>query len=115
MMLVAVSVVMAQKQWTLQECLNYAMDNNITLKKSQLQQQSAAEELKGAKAALLPTFNASTNQSLGYQPWKDSGISTVTTEQSSGKTYNLQGRIVPDNANIRKGIYLKNGKKIIIK
>lgn len=43
------------------------------------------------------------------------GISTVTTEQSSGKTYNLQGRIVPDNANIRKGIYLKNGKKIIIK
>jgi hypothetical protein len=43
------------------------------------------------------------------------GISAVTTEQSSGKTYNLQGRIVPDNANIRKGIYLKNGKKIIIK
>ena len=78
LMFVTVSAVMAQKQWTLQECIDYALANNITLKKSQLQQQSALEDLKGAKAALLPTVNASTNQSLGYQPWKDSGISTVT-------------------------------------
>ena len=78
LMLMAVSAVMAQKQWTLQECLDYAMANNITLKKQQLKQQSAMEELKGAKGALLPSVTASTNQSLGYQPWKDSGISTVT-------------------------------------
>ena len=78
LMFVTVSAVMAQKQWTLQECIDYALANNITLKKSQLQHQSALEDLKGAKAALLPTVNASTNQSLGYQPWKDSGISTVT-------------------------------------
>ena len=69
---------LAQKQWTLQECLDYAMANSITLKKQQLRQQTAQEELKGAQAALLPTVSASTNQSLGYQPWKDSGISTVT-------------------------------------
>ncbi|MBR2292385.1 MAG: TolC family protein [Prevotella sp.] len=68
----------AQKQWTLQDCIDYALANNITLKKSQLQKQSATEDLKGAKAALLPTLSASTNQSIGYQPWKDAGISTVT-------------------------------------
>ena len=68
----------AQKQWTLQDCIDYAMENNITLKKSQLQKQSATEDLKGAKAALLPTVSASTNQSLGYQPWKDTGMSYVT-------------------------------------
>ena len=28
--------VFAQKQWTLQDCIDYAMANNITLKKSQL-------------------------------------------------------------------------------
>ena len=54
------------------------MANNITLQKSKLQKQSATEDLKGSKAALLPTLNASTNQSVGYQPWKDSGVSTVT-------------------------------------
>ena len=77
MMLATVSIA-AQKQWTLQDCIDYALTNNITLKKSQLQKQSATEDLKGAKAALLPSVNASTNQSLGYQPWKNSGISTVT-------------------------------------
>lgn len=90
----------AQKQWTLQDCIDYAMTNNITLKKSQLQQQSAAEELKGARAALLPTLNASSNQSLGYQPWKDTGVSTVTNGQVNTKvdktyyngSYSLSGQ-----------------------
>ncbi|MBR1410601.1 MAG: TolC family protein [Prevotella sp.] len=68
----------AQKKWTMQECIDYAMDNNITLQKSKLQKQSATEDLKGSKGALLPSVNASTNQSLGYQPWKDAGIATVT-------------------------------------
>ena len=68
----------AQKKWTMQECIDYAMENNITLQKSKLQKQSATEDLKGSKGALLPTVNASTNQSIGYQPWKDAGIATVT-------------------------------------
>ena len=61
----------AQKFWTLQDCIDYAMENNITLQKSKLDKSTATETLKGSKAALLPTLNASTNQNLGYQPWKD--------------------------------------------
>ncbi len=76
--MLATGTLYAQKLWTLQDCIDYALTNNITLKKSQLQKESATEDLKGAKAALLPSVNASTNQSLGYQPWKDTGISTVT-------------------------------------
>ena len=75
----------AQKQWTLQDCIDYAMENNITLKKSQLQKESATEDLKGAKAALLPTFSASTNQSLGYQPWKDTGTAYVSNGTVNAK------------------------------
>ena len=77
-MLILTLTISAQKKWTMQECIDYAMANNITLQKSKLQKQSATEELKGSKAALLPTLSASTNQSVGYQPWKDSGVSTVT-------------------------------------
>ena len=66
------------KQWTLQDCIDYAMQNNITLQRSRLQQQSAAEDVKGAKAALLPSLNVSTNQSVGYRPWQDAGTTTVT-------------------------------------
>ena len=88
------------RQWTLQQCIDYAMENNITLQKSKLQKQSASEDLKGAKAALLPTVSASTNQSLGYQPWNDTGISTVTNGQVNTKvdktyyngSYSLSGQ-----------------------
>ncbi len=90
----------AQKKWSLQDCIDYAMENNITLKKSKLQKQSATEDLKGAKAALLPTVSASTNQSIGYQPWKDSGIATVTNgtvntkvdKTSYNGSYSLSGQ-----------------------
>ena len=97
----------AQKQWTLQECLDYALENNITLQKSQLQKRSATEDLIGSKHALLPTLNASTNQSLGYQPWKDSGISTVTNgtvntkvdKTSYNGSYSLSGQWTVWNGN----------------
>ena len=75
----------AQKLWTLQECIDYAMENNITLQKSKLQKSTATETLKGSKAALLPTFSASTNQTLGYQPWKDSGTAYVSNGTVNAK------------------------------
>lgn len=97
----------AQKLWTLQDCIDYAMENNITLQKSKLQKQSATEDLKGAKAALLPTLSASTNQSLGYQPWKDTGLSyvsngTVNTKidkTSYNGSYSLSGQWTVWNGN----------------
>lgn len=67
-----------QRRWTLQECLDYAMANNLSLRKSQLSKQSATEDLKGAKGAQLPTLSGSTNQSLGYKPWRNTGMTTVT-------------------------------------
>ena len=77
--------VMAQKQWTLAECIDYAMQNNITLKKTQLQQLSATEDVKQSKAALLPQLSASTNQSIGYRPWQSAGVTTVTNGQVNAK------------------------------
>ena len=97
----------AQKFWTLQDCIDYAMENNITLQKSKLQKSSASEDLKGSKAALLPTFSASTNQTLGYQPWKDTGMSyvsngTVNTKvdkTSYNGSYSLSGQWTVWNGN----------------
>ena len=99
-MLLTVSAASAQKQWTLQQCIDYAMENNITLQKQKLTKESATEDLKGAKAALLPTLSASTNQSVGYQPWKDSGMSYVTNgtvntkvdKTSYNGSYSLSGQ-----------------------
>ncbi len=68
----------AQQKWTLKDCIDYAMQNNITLKKAKLDKQTSTETRKQSQAALLPSLSASTNQSFGYRPWQSSGISTVT-------------------------------------
>ena len=63
----------AQKQWTLQECIDYAKENNIPLKQAKLKVQSAQEDVKQSRAALLPTVSANTNQGVGYSPFDESG------------------------------------------
>lgn len=77
----------AQKQWTLEECISYATENNITLKQARLQKQSAAEDLKQSKAALLPSLSLSTNQSVGYRPWTEQGTTTVSNGTVNTKVH----------------------------
>lgn len=66
------------KQWTLQDCINYALQNNITLRKNVLTKLSAHEDVLQSKAALLPSLSANTAQNVNYTPWQASGTATVT-------------------------------------
>lgn len=68
----------AQKKWTLEECISYANEHNLSLQGARLSSQSAIEDVKGSKAALLPTLSASTNQNVGFTPWTTSGTITVS-------------------------------------
>ena len=72
--------------WTLQECIDYAMQHNITLQRARLQLQSAKEDVSQSKAALLPSLNASTSHNLSYRPWQDTGMATVTNGTVNTKT-----------------------------
>ncbi len=75
----------AQKKWTLTDCIDYALQNNITLQQAKLQKQSATEERKQSKAALLPSLSASTSQTVGFRPWLENGIATVTNGTVNSK------------------------------
>lgn len=50
------SMMFGQKKWTLQECIDYAMQNNITLQQARLQKQTATETRKQSQAALFPSL-----------------------------------------------------------
>lgn len=56
-----------QKLWSLTDCINYAVNNNITVKKTQLGQQTAAINLDQAKSNRLPAVsgNISANANHG--------------------------------------------------
>ena len=56
----------AQKAWTLEECVDYAMEHNVTILQSIISQNSAEYQYKMAKNAWLPTVNANASQSFGF-------------------------------------------------
>jgi outer membrane protein len=50
----------AQKKWTLEDCINYAVTNNIGLQRQRLLTESKKTDLLVAKMNLLPNLNAQT-------------------------------------------------------
>ena len=71
------------KEWSLQECIAYALQNNISLQKSNLSRLNAKEDILLSKAQLFPSLSASTNQMANYTPWVESGISSDGYARSS--------------------------------
>lgn len=69
---------MEAKTWTLEECIAYAMENNISLQKQGLMRQSSHEDVLQSQAQLLPSLNFSTGQNMSSQPWMQSGTTKVT-------------------------------------
>jgi len=50
-----------QKKWTLQECVDYALENNISVRQSELDLQTTAIAKKDAIGAFLPSANITGN------------------------------------------------------
>jgi outer membrane protein len=47
-----------QHEWTLEECINYALDNNIDIKKQVLTVDNQKDQLLQSKLGMLPSLNA---------------------------------------------------------
>lgn len=52
------------KKWTLEECVDYAIKNNITIKQSELDVKTSSIEKMEAIGGFLPTFNTNANYSV---------------------------------------------------
>ena len=65
------------KRWTLNECIDYAIANNISLRKTSLQRMSATEDILQSQANLFPTLNGSTSHNVTYRPWPQNGQESV--------------------------------------
>ncbi len=65
-LLVMAFTVKAQQPWTLQQCIDYAMEHNVNILQSQLQQQNADYQLKMSQNAWLPSVNASASEGFGF-------------------------------------------------
>ncbi len=68
------------QQWTLQDCIDYALEQNITLQQSMLSVESADVDILTAKGALLPNLSFSTSHNLINRPYQESSTTVSGTE-----------------------------------
>ncbi len=73
-----------QKLWTLEDCIQYAFENNITIKRQELQTQIASNNLKQAYFNLLPDLGAGASHSLGQGRVADYTSFSYTSNVNSG-------------------------------
>ncbi|MBS5876931.1 MAG: TolC family protein [Prevotella sp.] len=76
------------KQWTLKECIDYAIKNNIKIQTGILSVASTKEDVKEASASLFPSLSFSTTHQAGYQPFL-SGDKSQTDKGSYAGDYGL--------------------------
>ena len=84
------------KKWTLEECVNYALENNISIKQSELDTQIASVDKKTAIGNFLPSINVTTNHS-----WNIGLNQDITT----GLLRNQTTQFTSSGANVGIDIY----------
>lgn len=73
------------KQWTLEECVRYALENNITIKLTELDVENAVIDKRGALGSYLPSVNGNASHSwnIGLNQDLTTGILRNQTTQYS--------------------------------
>lgn len=88
-----------QKQWTLEDCIRHALDNNIQIKQQDLQTKYQKNALDLAKLKLLPTINGTASHSYSF----GRALDQTTYEYTENET------IMSDNFYIGSTLTLFNG------
>lgn len=78
-----------EETWNLERCIQYAVENNIQIQKSNVSEQQQEVSLKEAQAALFPSLSFGMNQSLNYRPLQDSPNSIVANGMANTSTKKL--------------------------
>ena len=75
-------------QWDLQSCIDYAKEQNITIRKNRITAASTQIDVKTAKAALFPSLSFSTSQQVVNRPYQETSSRVSGSEiiSSNSKT-----------------------------
>ncbi|MDO4881354.1 MAG: TolC family protein [Capnocytophaga sp.] len=71
------------KQWSLSDCINYAVSNNISVKKTEVNQQTAEVNYQQAKDNRLPSVSGSASANLN----NGSAINQISNERVTRRTF----------------------------
>jgi outer membrane protein len=91
------------KKWTLEECVNYAIQNNITIKQTELDNQTSSIDKNSAIGNFLPTINANASHS-----WNIGLNQNITTGLLENQTTQFTSAGLNSNVSIYNGLQNQN-------
>jgi outer membrane protein len=81
------------KKWTLEDCINYAVTNNIGLQRQRLQTLTSETNLLKSKMDLLPSLNFGSDARVGFGRSIDPVTNLITFKQNLSNSYSLNSSI----------------------
>ena len=79
--------------WTFDECLQYALKQNIQIRKSDLTNQSALVNLEYTRAQRLPSLNAAINQSFNWGNNENATTGETSFSGNNATNYSLNSSV----------------------
>ena len=81
------------KKWTLEDCINYAIENNIGLKREKLQTRSAEVDLLKSKMDLTPSLNLGSTADMTFGRSVNPVDNTITLNQNLSNRYGIEASL----------------------
>lgn len=97
--LFSVTALAQSKKWTLEECVDYALKNNISIRQSELDLKATDIDKKAALGAFLPTLNANASHS-----WNIGLNQNITTGLLENQTTQFTSAGINSNVDIYNGL-----------
>jgi len=83
----------AQKSWTLEECIRYALDNNIQIKRQELQTEYTKNNLQQSRYQMLPNLNGGASHYWNFGRNINSITNQIYTTTTMSENYGLQSSV----------------------
>ena len=81
------------KKWTLEDCINYAVANNIGLQRQRLQTETSETNLLKSKLNVLPSLNLGSDAQMGFGRSINPVTNLITFQQNLSNSYALNSSI----------------------
>jgi outer membrane protein len=98
-----ISFVNGQKQWTLEECIKYALENNIQIKRQELQTKIAKNDYKQSEMQRLPDLNGNVSHNWNFGRNVDQFTNEIQTSNVMSDNFAIQSSVT-----LFSGFQIKN-------
>jgi outer membrane protein len=96
--------VLAQNTWSLEDCIKYAMENNIQIKQTVLNTEYNENLLKQSKLSQIPNLNGSGNYSFSW----GRALDQTTYQYTEGQQINSVNLGLSSSVNLFNGLRVRN-------